>query len=91
MKTQAKFDSEVDNQTSQHTLTAYLCTELYQDHVLVGGGVPYDLHMLHDIIKWRHEFHEVMTGHSSWDRQDAHHGTSSNILSQRGHFATTRQ
>lgn len=70
---------------------SYLCTELNQNHVLVRGGVPYDLHMLHDIVKWCHELHEVMAGHGRWDSQDAHHRTASDILSQWRHFAATRQ
>lgn len=72
-------------------LRPYLCTELNQNHVLVRRGVPYDFHMLHDIIKRGHKLHEVMAGHSSWDSQDAQHRATSNIFSQRCHFAATIQ
>lgn len=38
--------------------------------------------MLHDIIKWCHELHEVVAGHGGRDGEDAHHGAASHVVGQ---------
>lgn len=65
----------------------YLCTELDKDHVLVRGGIPYDFHVLHNVVERSHELHEVVAGHGGGDGEDAHHGAASHVVRQRRHLA----
>lgn len=65
---------------------SHLGAELDQNHVLVRGGVPDDLHVLHDIVERRHELHEVVAGHGGWNGEDADHGAAPHVFRQRRHF-----
>lgn len=64
-----------------------LRAELDEDHVLVGGGISDDFHVLHHVVERRHELHEVVAGHGGGHGEDAHHGAASHVVRQRRHLA----
>lgn len=66
---------------------SYLGAELDEHHVLVGGGVSDDLHVLDHLVEGGHELHEVVAGHGGGDSEDAEHGTAPHILLQGRHLA----
>ena len=70
-------------------IDTYLSSECDEDHVLVGGGVSYDLHVFHDVVEGRHQLHEVVAGHGGRHGQDTEHGTAPHVLRQRGHLTAS--